>query len=468
MPPNAQYRAHAIASHVSQLARDLRIVADGVAAASAAYETREAFLRAAAHEASSALFWGLGRLVALVLPAVAPAVLGGALALMAAAAVTGKGPEEIMNSLMARAGKALPSAESAPAEGSKASMTSLLSDPQLVTGISYVVSGIDDLVAGLLGLPLPLVAGLGEHGAGLLGPSAVAGAIVVGAGIGAGLGAGGSEKALAETPVTVTRVSTEPTSGPGGIEDLVGRIPHADPDMPQVRIERYEPDAGGQPTFVVYLGGTIDSSLLATDEPWDMTSNLVALADLDAGSLRAALAAMRAAGIASDDLVTLVGHSQGGLLAARLAQSPDFRIGDVVTVGAPIHQIAVPHGVTVTALEHTEDLVPTLGGVSLEGVGAVGGLLGAVVGAGAFAGAGTAGGGSTSGSTTFVRRSALGGMVPDGSDPLPGHNLNRYVETGRVIDSSADAQLVALRSRLAENTRGVAETTFWRGERTAR
>lgn len=260
--------------------------------------------------------------------------------------------------------------------------------------------------------------------------------------------------------MTVTRVSVEHKAGPGGVEGLIGRIPHADPDTPQVRIERYAPEAGARPTFVVYLGGTIDSSLMTTDEPWDMTSNLVALADMDAGSLRAALAAMHAAGIASDDLVTLVGHSQGGLLATRLAQSSEFRVGDVVTVGAPIHQIPVPAGVTLTAIEHNEDLVPSLGGITIAGFGLAGGL------SGGFAAGAT--GGVAAGSTTTVRRSALTGIEMNASDPLPGHNINRYVETGRVIDHSADPQLVALRSRLAANTQGIAETTFWRGERTER
>ncbi|GAB2827627.1 hypothetical protein GCM10027022_18350 [Alpinimonas psychrophila] len=382
------------------------------------------------------MFWGLGRLFALMAPAAIPAVIGGVAAVMATWTLTGKRPGE------------------------------LLSSPVFVTGAGYVVSGIDDFGAGILGIPRPVMAAIGEQGLGLSGPSTLAAGILLlaGAGFGAGAAAGSDVGAgpwvRAETPVTVSRVSTAAAEAPHGIEDLVGRIPRASPEMAQVRIERYDGAPGENATFIVYVGGTIDTALRATDEPWDMTSNLAALAALDAGSYRAAVLAMREAGIASDDLVTLVGHSQGGLLAARIAQSEEFRVGDVVTVGAPIHQIEIPAGVTVTAIEHNEDLVPTLGGLPLAG-----GLLGGA----ARLGKGSAISGATaSGTTITVRRSALTGMTPSASDALPGHNLSRYVETGRVMDDSPDPQLISLRARLAAHAQGAAEVSLWRAERQAR
>jgi pimeloyl-ACP methyl ester carboxylesterase len=271
----------------------------------------------------------------------------------------------------------------------------------------------------------------------------VAGAIVVGA-------------SIRETGVAVVKVSTQSGTSPPGIEGLLSRIPRADPDMPQVRIERYEGAGGASDAFVVYLGGTIDAALMATDEPWDMTSNLSALAAMDAGSYRAAVEAMRLAGIGPDDIVTLVGHSQGGLLAARIAQSQDFHVGDVVTVGAPIHQIHIPDAIRVTAIEHTEDLVPTLGGVTLGGIE----LGGAALLGSAFGGATPA-----AASVTTVRRSALNGRPVDPTDSLPGHNLSRYIETGRVMDASASPQVTALKSRLAAGTSGTPTVTLWRAER---
>lgn len=403
-------RAHTIATQVSQISQDLKAISHGLRSASELYARQEAVISAAAHEASSTLFWGIGRLLALFPPAVIGAVIGGASALLTAWAVTGKRPEQ------------------------------LLSSPVLVAGLGLLVSGADDLAAGFVGIPLPVMMGVGERGVGLSGPPAVAGGILLGLG---GIDGVGGSGASAETLVTVSRVSSARGEPPRGVEDLLARIPRANPDMPQVRIERYERAGDGNARFIVYLGGTIDAALLATDEPWDMTSNLAALADMDAGSQRAAVEAMKAAGIASDDLVTLVGHSQGGLLAARIAQSEEFSVGDVVTVGAPIHQVPVPSGVTVTAIEHNEDLVPTLGGLAV--LGAAGG-----------------------GATTMVRRSALTARVATGNDPLPGHNLSRYVETGRVIDKSSDTQLTALKQRLAGHAQGTPQVSMWRGERVER
>ena len=359
---------------------------------------------------------------------------------MVASAVTGKKPEELVLAAVARAARALPGNEGLTgAAALSTTVTAAISNPQFVDGLEYVVSGLDDFAAGMLGMPLPLIAGLGERGMGLSNPSALAGVIVVGAGI-------------RETGVAVTNVNTESGTAPDGIEGLLSRIPRADPDMPQVRIERYEGSSGESAAYVVYLGGTIDAALMATNEPWDMTSNLSALAEMDAGSYRAAVDAMRSAGIGPNDVVTLVGHSQGGLLAARIAQTQDFRVGDVVTVGAPIHQIQMPTGVRVTAIEHTEDLVPTLGGVSLGGLTLGGLTLGGVASAGVA-------------SVTTVRRSALAGRVLDPTDSLPGHNLSRYIETGKVMDASANAQVTSLRGRLAAGTAGTATVTLWRAER---
>lgn len=461
VPRDRHFHTHNIGQLVSDISRNLTTVSTALATTSATYAQREAFLSAATHEITSTLFWALGRTIATLAPAAIPAVMGGNIALLAAAAFTGKRPEELIMTIASGAATAVAGEK---VENGNSALTSFISSPQFVEGLQYAVSGIDDFAAGLLGLPLPLIAGIGERGAGLSDPSTVAGAIVLGAGVlgGAVRGAGGvARPLLAETPVVITRVSEQPGTAPRGIEELVRRIPRANPEMPQVRIERYEGAAGEHPSFIVYFGGTIDAGLLATDEPWDMTSNLAALAGMDSGSYRAALSAMRAAGIGNDDPVMLVGHSQGGILAARIAESSIFRVEGVLTVGAPIHQVDIPRDVTVTAIEHTEDLIPTLGGVTL----------GATAGATAQATAQATAGvklGPKLGSTTTVQRSALAGRSPDSDDPLPGHNLSRYIETGGVIDQSANPRLVALRTRLTANTQGAVEVTLWRADRVTR
>jgi pimeloyl-ACP methyl ester carboxylesterase len=62
--------------------------------------------------------------------------------------------------------------------------------------------------------------------------------------------------------------------------------------------------------------------------------------------------------------VLLVGHSQGGILAAALASDRAFgarhRVTHVVTTGAPVGLFPVGGHVRVLAVEHTDDPVPRL------------------------------------------------------------------------------------------------------------
>jgi len=71
--------------------------------------------------------------------------------------------------------------------------------------------------------------------------------------------------------------------------------------------------------------------------------------------------AMRAAGVTADMPVMLVGHSQGGLVAAGLARqyarSSQLRITHVVTAGSPIGMIDLPSSVQALSLENRGDLV---------------------------------------------------------------------------------------------------------------
>src|SRR5690606_38755981 len=100
-------------------------------------------------------------------------------------------------------------------------------------------------------------------------------------------------------------------------------------DDDQIRIDRII-GADGQERFEVFLAGTVDLGISGS-EPWDMRSNLGALAGGDPASLRAVEAAMRAAGIDGETPVTFVGYSQGGLLAARLAASGEWQAAGLVT-----------------------------------------------------------------------------------------------------------------------------------------
>ncbi|MEY4102502.1 MAG: hypothetical protein RIR88_636, partial [Actinomycetota bacterium] len=227
------------------------------------------------------------------------------------------------------------------------------------------------------------------------------------------------------------------------LEEMISRIPRAGEGNAQVRIERYTAEQRGstQPVYYVYIGGTIDAGIVPQGEAFDMSSNVSAIAGLDAASQRATVQAMREAGIQAGDQVILVGHSQGGLIAARIAESEQFHVTDVVTVGAPIHSIAVPASTTVLAIEHEEDIIPSLSGVAVGGA-----TLGAAH------------------SLTIAR--SVRGLPSEPGDPLPAHNLSRYVDTARVLDRSADPAVRQATARVADGRASQPGTaTTWRADR---
>lgn len=84
--------------------------------------------------------------------------------------------------------------------------------------------------------------------------------------------------------------------------------------------------------------------------------------DLQSQYERAALQAMREAGIADGDPVVFTGFSQGGIAAAKFAASdehPYTPIG-VIANGAPVDSVEVPADVPVIAFQHADDYVPYL------------------------------------------------------------------------------------------------------------
>jgi len=295
-----------------------------------------------------------------------------------------------------------------------------LTNPQLVMMVRLGVMGADDFLGGMTRVHPQLIELLGDEGLGLLGLTTSAGLLAT---------AAGPLGALAETPVRVDRTSTRTDKSPATtFEERVRRIPEGDS---QIRIDRIAVD-GAPDRFEVFIGGTRDLSVTSGREPWDMTSNVHTLAMGDAGSYRAAQEAMRLAGIDANTPVQFIGHSQGALVASALAGSGDYDARGLLTVGGVVSQRLVPEGVPWVAIEHTDDLVPALGGnrVAPDAV--------------------------------LVRRQAFLGETVPSDTLLPAHELSRYRQTAALLDSVQDGRSSAVLDTLNEFSRGADTVTSTR------
>ena len=125
--------------------------------------------------------------------------------------------------------------------------------------------------------------------------------------------------------------------------------------------------AGGRRVIVDITGTTawnVNPGRL-TEEVSDFGTNLRALANRSSVFERGVVQALRQAGVGTGEPIMLVGHSQGGMIAARLAAHLDaagFTVTHLVTAGAPIGLAAVPRSVSVLSLQNQGDLVPELDG----------------------------------------------------------------------------------------------------------
>jgi len=241
---------------------------------------------------------------------------------------------------------------------------------------------------------------------------------------------------LEETPVTVEQVVgtgiSDSAAGPRGFSDLAKRIPPAAEGEPQLRVERYDlPD--GERHWIIYSAGTADWGATPGDDPWDLTSDVVGVAGGSAGSTRAAMLALQAAGWKPGEPVVPVGHSQGGIVATAIATSGLTATPLLVTFGSPTAGVRVPSGVTDVAVEHTDDVVPALGGSPRPLVDP----------------------------RLLVREAAPG--TAQGASP---HAMSGYRQTAAEMDASSDDRLVDARSELTAFTGDQKATvTMWRGER---
>ncbi|HWH26523.1 MAG TPA: hypothetical protein VNT53_07760 [Pseudolysinimonas sp.] len=232
----------------------------------------------------------------------------------------------------------------------------IYTSPKFVEAVRMSVMSADDAAGGMAGLPPGAMAAL------------LASAGYVGVQGGAVLAVEGARQfgLLQETDVRISTTSSAthpatPNSAALGVEERLARVPEGD----QVRIEKYDAP-GAEPRYVVYVGPTETFSPALTSEPWDLSSNIGGVAGMDSASLRATEMAMTEAGITADSPVELVGFSQGGLVAARLAASGDWHAVGLETHGAPTGNIELPRGLAGLAIRNSDDFVPALAGPQLD------------------------------------------------------------------------------------------------------
>ncbi|MGP7959187.1 hypothetical protein ACTVCO_00035 [Sanguibacter sp. A247] len=124
--------------------------------------------------------------------------------------------------------------------------------------------------------------------------------------------------------------------------------------------------ADGSSAWVVYIPGSEGKpdprrkDFYEADHARSYANNTGLLRGTRERSLRAVEAAMAAAGIRAGEKVVFVGHSQGGIIATRLAAERGD--GGLITVGSPSGGIDLPPSVVAAHYETAGDLVHALDG----------------------------------------------------------------------------------------------------------
>ncbi|OFI39176.1 hypothetical protein BIU82_15010 [Arthrobacter sp. SW1] len=131
-----------------------------------------------------------------------------------------------------------------------------------------------------------------------------------------------------------------------------------------VRITTVDKGDGNGPAYIVSIPGTSEWNVQSGSNPLDTVGNLSAASGDSSTASQAVQLALEEAGVPSDAPVMLVGHSQGGIIAAGLAADEDFRndynVTNVLTYGAPIDSTHIPDNINTVAIQHPYDVVPRL------------------------------------------------------------------------------------------------------------
>lgn len=281
----------------------------------------------------------------------------------------------------------------------------IITNPLTVDLVRIASQASGDVVAGALGVPPQLTSLLGGAGV-MIGSTAV-------------MRAGSTIGLFKETPVRLVDSHTQAVSAsPSGFAERLSRVPDTGTtDGAQVVIEKYS-TPGKVDRFEVYIAGTVTFSPSADSEPWDMTSNMANAAGYGGGSYASVAAAMELAGIDSSSPVQFTGYSQGGGTAARLAASGDYNTQGLATFGSPTGQVQIPEGFPAVIVEHTDDIVPALGGEQVND------------------------------HAVLVERAVFSGREVPTDYAVPAHHYEYYEETARLMDKAESDQITTAGSRL--------------------
>ena len=168
-----------------------------------------------------------------------------------------------------------------------------------------------------------------------------------------------------EPRVTDNGVDPAGSAPPHGIGDIVDGLATRNETDSNIDVRRVV-GADGRVAYIVDIPGTKVWNLPGGDQGSanDFGTNIDAMAGNETVLEKGVREAMQRAGVGPNDPVMLVGHSQGGMVAARAAQdfvsSGQFNVTHVVTAGSPVGRMPIPDGVQVLSMENSGDIVPHL------------------------------------------------------------------------------------------------------------
>lgn len=169
--------------------------------------------------------------------------------------------------------------------------------------------------------------------------------------------------------VTDGHLDPNQTPPPRGLGDIVYGLQHRDDpgrdDDNNIDVRKVS-GTDGTVSYIVDIPGTRVWNFPGekTSNANDFGTDLNAMAGNPTVLEKGIREALGRSHVGPHDPVMLVGHSQGGIVAARAANdfvsSGQYNVTHVVTAGSPIGRISVPDNAQVLSLENRNDIVPHL------------------------------------------------------------------------------------------------------------